>query len=110
MEALEITASDYQRAQADYENLLKKLDAQAPDIVRILFQEEHEQKLQIKRKFNTLFIHSANVVVLLREGMAIYLERNEVVDMIQTIDELYKHVQPQEKEVNRSSYTKSLSQ
>jgi len=91
LEAFELKVEDYERARNDYENLLQKFDAKAVEIVRILFEEEREKKLYIKWEYGTLFIHSSNVIVLLRaDSSPIYLERNEVMGIIDIIDQLYK--------------------
>ncbi|WP_155891124.1 hypothetical protein [Ectobacillus panaciterrae] len=93
VEAFEVKVEDYERARDDYENLLRKLDAKAVEIVRILFEEEKEKKLYIKWEYGTLFVHSSNVVVLLRaDGSPIYLERNEVMGIVSTIDRLYEDI------------------
>lgn len=91
VEAFELKVEDYERARDDYDNLLRKLDEKAVEIVRILFEEEKEKKLYIKWEYGTSFVHSSNVIVLLRaDGSPIYLERNEVVGIIDIIDRLYK--------------------
>lgn len=93
VEAFEVKVEDYERARDDYENLLRKLDTKAVEIVRILFEEEKEKKLYIKWEYGTLFVHSSNVVVLLRaDGSPIYLERNEVMGIVSTIDRLYEDI------------------
>lgn len=91
LEAFELKVEDYERARNDYEDLLRKFDTKAVEIVRILFEEEREKKLYIKWEYGTLFIHSSNVIVLLRaDSSPIYLERNEVMGIIDIIDRLYK--------------------
>lgn len=91
VEAFELKVEDYERARDDYDNLLRKLDEKAVEIVRILFEEEKEKRLYIRWEYGTSFVHSSNVVVLLRsDGSPIYLERNEVMGIIDTIDRLYK--------------------
>lgn len=88
---MEIKREEFKRLQAEYEQLLAKLDTKAVEIVKILFEEEKEPKLYIKREYGTLFIHSSNVAVLLRaQSEPIYLERNEVMEIVTTIDRLYK--------------------
>lgn len=91
VEVFELKVEDYERARDDYENLLRKFDAKAVEIVRILFEEEQEKKLYIKWEYGTSFIHSSNVIVLLRaDSSPIYLERNEVMRIIDIIDRLYE--------------------
>jgi hypothetical protein len=97
LEAFQVKREDFERAREDYENLLYKLNSKAVEIVRILFEEEKEEKLYIKWEYGTLFIHSSNVAVLLRkDGSPIYLERNEVMGIVSIIDRLYEETAAKE--------------
>jgi hypothetical protein len=92
--AFDIKKSEYMQMQSDYEDLLRKLDPKAAELVNILFYEENEPKLYIKRNYGTLFIHSSNVAILLRQNCdPIYLERNEVAEVLSHIDMLYAEQQ-----------------